>query len=72
MPITDAGSLFLTGGSYADGNRRCDEAVYERGWITTRDGNISMRKRDGKYLYITVWMAEDHCASLNMWSGWKL
>ena len=27
--------------------------VYERGWITTRDGNISMRKRDGKYLYIT-------------------
>jgi len=29
--------------------RRC----YERGWITTRDGNISMRKRDGKYLYIT-------------------
>lgn len=29
--------------------RRC----YERGWITTRDGNISMRKQDGKYLYIT-------------------
>lgn len=29
--------------------RRC----YERGWITTRDGNISMRKRDGRYLYIT-------------------
>ena len=29
--------------------RRC----YERGWITTRDGNISMRKRDGKYLYLT-------------------
>ncbi|SPP63448.1 class II aldolase/adducin family protein [Nitrospira lenta] len=27
--------------------------VYERGWITTRDGNISMRKRDGRYLYIT-------------------
>jgi ribulose-5-phosphate 4-epimerase/fuculose-1-phosphate aldolase len=27
--------------------------VYERGWITTRDGNISMRKREGKYLYIT-------------------
>lgn len=27
--------------------------VYERGWITTRDGNISMRKRAGKYLYIT-------------------
>ena len=29
--------------------RRC----YEKGWITTRDGNISMEKRDGKYLYIT-------------------
>ena len=29
--------------------RRC----YERRWITTRDGNISMKKRDGKYLYIT-------------------
>lgn len=27
--------------------------AYERGWITTRDGNISMRKREGKYLYIT-------------------
>ena len=27
--------------------------VYERGWITTRDGNISMRKREGKYFYIT-------------------
>ncbi len=27
--------------------------VYERGWITTRDGNISMRKRNGKFLYIT-------------------
>lgn len=27
--------------------------TYERGWITTRDGNISMRKRGGKYLYIT-------------------
>lgn len=27
--------------------------VYERGWITTRDGNISMRKREGKFLYIT-------------------
>ena len=27
--------------------------VYERGWITTRDGNISMRKKEGKYLYIT-------------------
>lgn len=29
--------------------RRC----YERRWITTRDGNISMKKREGKYLYIT-------------------
>ncbi len=29
--------------------RRC----YERGWITTRDGNISMKKREGRYLYIT-------------------
>ncbi|MDH5320764.1 MAG: class II aldolase/adducin family protein, partial [Nitrospira sp.] len=29
--------------------RRC----YERGWITTRDGNISMKKREGKHLYIT-------------------
>ncbi len=27
--------------------------VYERGWITTRDGNISLRKKDGRYLYIT-------------------
>ena len=27
--------------------------VYDRGWVTTRDGNISMRKREGKYLYIT-------------------
>jgi len=27
--------------------------VYERGWITTRDGNISMRKHERKYLYIT-------------------
>ena len=27
--------------------------VYERGWITTRDGTISMRKRTGKYLHIT-------------------
>jgi ribulose-5-phosphate 4-epimerase/fuculose-1-phosphate aldolase len=25
----------------------------ERRWITTRDGNISMKKRDGKHLYIT-------------------
>lgn len=27
--------------------------VYERGWSTTRDGNISMKKRGGKYLYVT-------------------
>ena len=27
--------------------------VYERGWITTRNGNISMGKGEGKYLYIT-------------------
>jgi len=26
--------------------RRC----HERGWITTRDGDIGMKKRDGKYL----------------------
>jgi L-fuculose-phosphate aldolase len=29
--------------------RRC----YERGWITTRDGNISLARKGGKYLYIT-------------------
>lgn len=29
--------------------RKC----YEKNWITTRDGNISLRKKDGKYLYIT-------------------
>lgn len=27
--------------------------AYERGWITTRDGNISLRKRGSKTLYIT-------------------
>ena len=27
--------------------------VCERGWITPRDGNISLRKRNDKYLYIT-------------------
>ncbi|MDP3598170.1 MAG: class II aldolase/adducin family protein, partial [Nitrospirota bacterium] len=27
--------------------------VYERGWITTRDGNISLRKREGTHLFIT-------------------
>ena len=27
--------------------------VYEQGWITTRDGNISMQKREGQYFYIT-------------------
>lgn len=30
-----------------DVRRRC----YEKGWITTRPGNISMTKREGKYLY---------------------
>ena len=29
--------------------RRC----YEKGWITTRDGNISLCKHNGRYLYIT-------------------
>ena len=29
--------------------RRC----YEKGWITTRDGNISLRKKDGRFVYIT-------------------
>ena len=29
--------------------RRC----YDKGWITTRDGNISLCKRGGRYLYIT-------------------
>ncbi|MEM6960702.1 MAG: class II aldolase/adducin family protein [Myxococcota bacterium] len=27
--------------------------LYERGWITTRDGNASVRKRDSPVLYIT-------------------
>ena len=27
--------------------------AYDRGWITTRDGNISLRKRGSKTLYIT-------------------
>lgn len=35
--------------SIGDVMRRC----CEREWITTRDGNMSMRKRDGKYFYIT-------------------
>lgn len=26
---------------------------YAKGWITTRDGNISLSKKGGKYLYIT-------------------
>ena len=26
---------------------------YEKGWITTRDGNISLRRKDSKILYIT-------------------
>ena len=29
--------------------RRC----YDKGWITTRDGNASVRRSDSKYLYIT-------------------
>jgi len=29
--------------------RRC----YEKGWITTRDGNVSLVKRDSSHLYIT-------------------
>ena len=29
--------------------RRC----YEKGWITTRDGNISLRRKDSNTLYIT-------------------
>ena len=33
----------------------CDvmEKCYERGWITTRDGNASFRRKGSKYLYIT-------------------
>lgn len=27
--------------------------LYSRGWITTRDGNISLRKKNSNYLYIT-------------------
>ena len=27
--------------------------AYEKGWITTRDGNISLRKRKVKISYIT-------------------
>ena len=27
--------------------------AYERGWITTRDGNVSLRRRRSKYMYIT-------------------
>jgi L-fuculose-phosphate aldolase len=29
--------------------RRC----YEKGWITTRDGNVSLRLKDKNYIYIT-------------------
>ena len=29
--------------------RRC----YEKGWITTRDGNISLRRKNSNILYIT-------------------
>lgn len=42
-----SGGIMLT--AIGDVMRRC----YERGWITTRDGNISMKKREGRYLYIT-------------------
>jgi L-fuculose-phosphate aldolase len=33
----------------------CDvlKAAYERGWISTRDGNASFRRRDEPYLYVT-------------------
>lgn len=27
--------------------------LYHRGWITTRDGNVSLRKKESKFLYIT-------------------
>ncbi len=30
--------------------------VYERGWVTTRDGNISMRKREGQQPSGELWM----------------
>ena len=42
-----SGGIMLT--AIGDVMRRC----YERGWISTRDGNISMKKREGRYLYIT-------------------
>lgn len=29
--------------------RRC----YDKGWITTRDGNVSLRKKNSNFLYIT-------------------
>lgn len=35
--------------SIGDVMRRC----YDKGWITTRDGNVSLRKRNSNYLYIT-------------------
>lgn len=33
----------------------CDvmEQCYKRGWITTRDGNASFRRKDSNYIYIT-------------------
>lgn len=33
----------------------CDvlKAAYDRGWITTRDGNASLRRRSQPYMYIT-------------------
>ncbi len=36
----------------ADGDRRRD-TCYERGWITTRDGNCSLRRRGSKIVYVT-------------------
>ncbi len=27
--------------------------AYEQGWITTRDGNCSLRRREGEWLYVT-------------------
>ena len=33
----------------------CDvmKAAYDRGWITTKDGNVSLRREGSQYLYIT-------------------
>ena len=29
------------------------KAAYERGWISTRDGNVSLRRQHRPYLYVT-------------------